>query len=254
MQVSGERAWLDHRPQKGCPCFIFSCTNILMWDPPSTHYVSVHGFSRPAIWLLAACFSAASYPAEKFYWKVSAHFTYCGIVVKGSGLHKWLCESHKGITEVTGRFFSSSFMRVCSDMPNKVVQSPGNELCAPICSPNANKQVNHPSVVMFQLKSAWMTHQGPLSFGNRTNSAWHQESARAQKHWGRESRAQRRQRLKLVTISVLAPNWLPIPGETPKGRLLNHEINHHPFPLFQAATKFNPRVLSRNRLQWPGCI
>lgn len=32
MQVSGERACLDHRPQKGCPCFIFGCTNILIWD------------------------------------------------------------------------------------------------------------------------------------------------------------------------------------------------------------------------------
>lgn len=52
MQVSGERACLDHRPQKGCPCFIFGCTNILIWDtttPRPQHPLC------PCAWVLQAC-------------------------------------------------------------------------------------------------------------------------------------------------------------------------------------------------------
>lgn len=59
-------------------------------------------------------------------------------------------------------FFPSSLIRTCSDSLEKVMQSPGNVFCAPTCSPNVNKQVNNPSVVMFQSEIFLYNPAGPF--------------------------------------------------------------------------------------------
>lgn len=148
IQLNGERlTWPETRED----AHILFLVALASWCGTSDmHYVPVHGLPRHATWLVAACFSAARYLAKKWL-KVSVHCTQCHIVVPYSDLHKELWESHLG-KGITGDwcFFSSFFNSFCSNLLCNIVQSPGNVLCAPTCFLNANKQVNNPSVVMFQ--------------------------------------------------------------------------------------------------------
>lgn len=105
------------RGQIGCPYFIFSFTNILVWDFQHSLWPCAWAPPRHVIWLVVACFSAARYPAKKFYWKMSAHCTHYCVV---SLVVTFVTDFGK-VTRQWQRwlvfFFSSSFIRFCSDLP-----------------------------------------------------------------------------------------------------------------------------------------